>query len=197
MARPSRNIRSRRHRALVRRLGATAVDRATEPAQPSRDLRSRRRDRSVGARERLQVGVAVRLGLLRALDVVDAPGDDAVERHRQGEERVRDAGIAPVEEQVAAVPDEDLSVVEIVVLDRLGEPVDGELVARLANPGTRRRSRRRSSSGFRDLDRAAPRPRGQARRAGSRERRARAARRRPPSGRSARLHRAGARRASG
>jgi hypothetical protein len=33
---------------------------------------------------------------------------------------VRDTGVAPVEEEIAAVADEDLAVVEVVVLNRLG-----------------------------------------------------------------------------
>ena len=49
--------------------------------------------------------------------------------HGQRVEGVRDAAVAPVEEEIAAVAEEDLTVVEVVVLDRLGNAVRGELTA--------------------------------------------------------------------
>ena len=168
--------------------------------QPSRRAVCARHARSpvVSPRNGSQICVAVRLRRLRRLHVVDAPGDDTVEGHRQGEERVRDAGIAPVEEQVAVVAHEDLGVVQIVVLDRLREPRSGELVARLANPGHRRPEPAPFLVGlFHDLDRGPPRASRATTRAGSRARRRRAAPARRPSDRSGRLHRAGARRSSG
>ena len=43
------------------------------------------------------------------------------------------ASITPVEQEVTTVADEDLAVVEIVVLNRLGQAVTGQLFALLAN----------------------------------------------------------------
>jgi hypothetical protein len=44
---------------------------------------------------------------------------------------VRDAAVAPVEDEVAAVAHEDLAVVQVVVLDRVGKPVLDEREAHL------------------------------------------------------------------
>src|SRR5215210_5361840 len=93
--------------------------------------------------ERLEVRVPVRSDVLRALDVVEAPGEVALERHRHAEERVRDAGIAPVEEEVATVADEDLAVVEIIVLNRLGHADRRQAVAEL---GDRRNERAQAAA---------------------------------------------------
>ena len=49
--------------------------------------------------------------------------------------RVRDAAVAPVEDDVAAVAHEDLPVVEVVVLDRFVEAVFGEGRAHLLEMG--------------------------------------------------------------
>jgi hypothetical protein len=48
---------------------------------------------------------------------------------REREERMRRAAVAPVEDPVPAAPDEDVAVVEVVVLDRFGQPEGGQLVA--------------------------------------------------------------------
>ena len=84
--------------------------------------------------ERHEVRVAERHDIQRPLDVVESPGQDPLERHRKREERVGDAGVAPVEEQVAAVLHEHLAIVEVVVFDRLGDPDGGELLAQLPDP---------------------------------------------------------------
>jgi hypothetical protein len=42
---------------------------------------------------------------------------DVRERNREAQQRVRDAGISPVDEAVAAVPDADVPGVQVVVLD--------------------------------------------------------------------------------
>ena len=62
------------------------------------------------AAKRFEIGVPVRTDVLRALDVVESPGELALKCHRHAEERVRDTGVAPVEEEIAAVADEDLAV---------------------------------------------------------------------------------------
>jgi hypothetical protein len=46
-----------------------------------------------------------------------------------------DAGVAPVHEQIAVVLDEDLTVVEVVVLDRLRDTVGRQFLRRLPHPG--------------------------------------------------------------
>ena len=45
-----------------------------------------------------------------------------------------DAGVSPVEQQVTALTDEDLTVVKVVVLNRLQQAVGRQLVAHLADP---------------------------------------------------------------
>ena len=61
-----------------------------QQSQPRRCRSSRRRQRcaTLVVREQRQVGVEVQPRVLRVLDVVDAPGDEPVERHREREERV-------------------------------------------------------------------------------------------------------------
>src|SRR4029077_3095197 len=78
-------------------------------------------------RERPKVGVAERRYVDGAFDVVEPPRKSALERDGHAEERMGDARVAPVEEQVAAVTYEDLPVVEVVVLDRLGYRERAEL----------------------------------------------------------------------
>ena len=82
-----------------------------------------------------------------ALHVVEPPRENALEGDRHGEERVRDARVAPVEEEVAAVPHEDLPVVE-VVLDVSRIPISASRRHISATSGTRSVSRA-SSSGVR------------------------------------------------
>src|SRR5262249_53961304 len=95
--------------------------RAANPAEAKGNLVDRLELGPGGqAAERLEVGIPVRSDVLRPLDVIEPPRELALEGHRHAEEGVRDAGVAPVEEEVATVADEDLPVVKIVVLDRLG-----------------------------------------------------------------------------
>src|SRR5262245_46496168 len=56
------------------------------------------------------------------------------QRNGQGVEWVRNAAVAPVEEEVAAIPDEDLAVVEVVVLDGLADAVGSQLTTHLLEP---------------------------------------------------------------
>src|SRR5439155_1270723 len=49
------------------------------------------------------------------------------------EEDVGDTRVAPVEEQVVVLADEDLRVVQVVVLGRLRQPVGGKLLAQVAD----------------------------------------------------------------
>jgi hypothetical protein len=48
---------------------------------------------------------------------------------------VRDDGVTPVQDQLPVVADEHLTVVEVVVLQRLGHAVRRELLGHLADPG--------------------------------------------------------------
>ncbi len=122
--------------ALVRRLREAAVQRPAEPAEAASGPRDDHEvARGMGA-ERLQVGVAKRLRRFRLLDVVDPPRDHPVERDGKAEEGMRDAGVAPVEQQVAAVVDEDLGVVQIVVLDRLRDPAAASSSQAARTPGS-------------------------------------------------------------
>ena len=77
----------------------TAVDRAAQPAEPAG---GRRQGNEVALRDARGTARGTRRGTASVgtdpCDVVDAPGDDAVERDGHREERVRDAGVAPVEE---------------------------------------------------------------------------------------------------
>ena len=66
------------------------------------------------ARPRLQVDVAQLRKLSGAFSQRESRGD-APQRDDQGEEWVRRAALTPVGEGVAAVADEDVAVVEIVV----------------------------------------------------------------------------------
>src|SRR5439155_12489849 len=110
------------------------AERAADPAEPDRTLAGRD---EIGARrvalERLEVGIAKRRHVDRAPDVVETPAQHALERHRERAERMRHARVAPVEEEIAAVPDEDLAVVEVVVLDRLRDSERGQPRAPLPN----------------------------------------------------------------
>jgi len=112
-----------------------AVDGPADPAEAEGERAGRPKLlASAVAGERRQVGVTERGDVDRALHVVDPPSDDALEGDRHREERVRDTGVAPVEDQVAAVAGVDGAVVEVVVLDRLGDPVAGQLRAHRRHP---------------------------------------------------------------
>ena len=93
-----RNMRRRGSVLSSDGCGETAVDGATQPAQPTGSRRHGNEVARGAAAERLQVGVAERLRRHRSLHVVDTPGNDAVERDGKAEERVRDARVSPVEE---------------------------------------------------------------------------------------------------
>ena len=111
------------------------VDGAAYPAEPNGGLGGRVEVGAVGdPNERVQVRVAERAHVDRALDIVETPGEAALQRDRQREERVGDAGISPVEQEVATIADEDLAVVEIDVLNCFREAVAGLLVAHLPHP---------------------------------------------------------------
>src|SRR5215831_17458663 len=71
--------------------------------------------------EGLEVDVAQAPQLRPTRLEVEPPGDRA-QRHREREQRVRDAAVAPVEDDIPAVADEDLPVVEVVA-DGLSAPV--------------------------------------------------------------------------
>ena len=77
------------------------------------------------------------------VDVVESPGELALKCHRHAEERVRDTGVAPVEEEIAAVADEDLAVVEVGVIV-WGIPADARRSQSSVIVGTSARSRRLS-----------------------------------------------------
>src|SRR5262249_14441178 len=155
--------------------------------------------------ERLEIRVtkAPELGAAR-LEIELRGGGSEI--HRQRMERVRDAAVAPVEEDVPPTGEENLPIVEVVVLDRLGDPAACRVPARRSGrrraPGRAPRTRgaprarpparqasdlARAQLGPREADRAA-------RRAAHRGRRARAARRRTASRRAA-ARRSGAARA--
>src|SRR5262249_37601053 len=87
--------------------------------------------------ERLEIRVtkAPELGAAR-LEIELRGGGSEI--HRQRMERVRDAAVAPVEEDVPPTGEENLPIVEVVVLDRLGDPVAGELPAERLELGERR-----------------------------------------------------------
>ena len=87
--------------------------------------------------ERLEVGVAQPDDVGTSGRQLE-PMDERPHRHHQGVERVRDAAVAPVEEQVAAVANEDVSVVEVVVLDRLRDAVGREACAARGEVGDER-----------------------------------------------------------
>jgi len=81
-----------------------AVDGATGPAESDGEPEGGAK-LLVGAAsgKRRQVGVPKRGDVDRALEVVGPPADNALDGDGHREERVRDAGVAPVEDQVAAV----------------------------------------------------------------------------------------------
>jgi hypothetical protein len=80
--------------------------------------------------------VQVLLDARRALvlHVVEAPRHDSLERHREREERMRDDGVAPVQDQLPTILHEHLSVMQVVVLEGLGHAVRRELLGHLADP---------------------------------------------------------------
>ena len=102
------------------------------PRDRSEPVRDRERVEQLRARavraERLQVRVAHPLQARRARLEVEPPRRRA-QRHGERVEGVRDAAVAPVEHEVLAVPDEDVAVVQVVVLDRLRDPHRRELGA--------------------------------------------------------------------
>ena len=105
-----------------------ASARAIPPRRSAGPSARRRSARVPKARPGLEVRVAVALELGSVLVEAQVVGEHP-HGHVEGEERVRDAGVAPVEEDVRPVPDEHVPVVEVVVLDRLRELVGGELLA--------------------------------------------------------------------
>ena len=135
---PSRNIFSR---TWVRTAPAGAVRCSVKtPAEAPRDrgrLAQVGDGRAAVGGVRREVGPSVGAEVLGVLDVVEAPGDDALQRDGEGEERVRDAGVAPVEDLVDAVAEEHLAVVEVVVLHRLPDAVRRQPGAQLLDVLTR------------------------------------------------------------
>ena len=73
------------------------------------------------------IGPGLRVDVAQALEdrIVERPPGvmgDRVEGRGQRRERVRDDGVAPVEEPVAVGPDQDVAAVQVVVLDGGGDP---------------------------------------------------------------------------
>ncbi len=116
----------------TRRPRRRLVGGAADPAQAERERHRVLQLRPVGV-VAAQVAVDQRIDVDGVLDVVEAPGDDSLEGHRQREERVGDHAVAPVEDQLAVVAHEHLAVVEVVVLQRLGHAVRRELLGHVAH----------------------------------------------------------------
>ena len=148
--------------------------------------------RAVGA-PRLEVGVAQPQQDGVAVRHVQRPRRHP-QRDQQAEERMGDRRVAPVEEAVPAVADEDVGVVQVVVLQRGRDAAVRQPRAQPRRSGPRSAtSRSRTSTSARPADRAAARRRPRAGRrpgraagrAGGRARRGRPSRRRAAPGRAA------------
>src|SRR3954451_20086489 len=112
------------------------VDRSADPAETQRRRERRPQFRPLPvARERFEVSIGEGTDIGAVLNVVESPGELSLQRHGHREERMRDAGIAPVGKDVVAVPDKDLPVMKVVVLDRVRDLERSELVTHLLHLG--------------------------------------------------------------
>jgi hypothetical protein len=81
---------------------------------------------------RRQVGVTHREDRRRVVGDTGEVGGGA-QRDPQREERMGDTAVAPVGQRQPATADEDVAVVEVAVVDRVGDPVAGQLGRQVGN----------------------------------------------------------------